>query len=217
MLFSDYYKQCKKISKILDDDVFNRQYKFILCLLIKTICIKADRRVSNKVDELIKFSINELNCLMINELYLLCLFLNDNPLVKKKTFAKFHTSIKGGLENAVKNTAWDIYHARLIEQEMKLYNSEDNTIELPYFATNDQGVWDYFIVNPRKMVVIDEGIATNVYAHNVGDMESMLLNHEIYDQIVDVKEIQKRKENVKNVPVDDILNKLLIDLKSVKI
>ena len=214
--FDEYYSKCKNIARMLDDESLKRQYKFILCILTKAICLKADKKISNKIDELIKFSINELKCMMVHELYLLCLYLTNDPSVKK-IFAKFHTSIKGGLENAVKNTAWDIYYARLIEQEMRLYACENKTIELPYFATNDQGVKDYIALNPRKIVVIDNGIAKNVYAHNVGDIGLMLSDNKIYEQIVDPIEVQKRNDDIVGVKIDDILDILLNDLKSIKI
>ena len=63
--------------------------------------IKADKKCYNKVDELVKFCLNELKCIMINELYLLCLYLENSQDVIKHTFAKFHSSIKNGLEKSL--------------------------------------------------------------------------------------------------------------------
>lgn len=214
--FDDFYKQCKRVGLMSNDAMVQLQYNFLLCLFIKAILIKADKNITNKADELIKFSLNELKCLMINELYLLCLYFKNDVRVDK-TFAKFHTSISGGLEKAVKNSVWDIYHARLIEQEMFLYEKNTNEVCLPYFITNDRGVKDYWDLNPRKMVVLIDGNARIVYSHNVNDLESELKDTTLFDEMIDVDLAYKRKREINSVDINGILDQLLLELNNVNI
>lgn len=65
--FNAFYDQCKKVGLLSSDALVNRQYNFLLCLFIKAILTKADRKITAKVDELVRFSLDELKCLMINE------------------------------------------------------------------------------------------------------------------------------------------------------
>lgn len=212
-----FYWECLNVKKIEKNDILNRQYDFILCLLMKAIIIKADNRCQNKVDALVEFSLNVLKCIMINELYLLCLYLKNKQEVVKKTFAKFHSSIKGGLENTVKNTAWDIYHARMIEQHMSLYDSTSQKIIFPYFVTNDNGVKDYWKINPRKMIIIEEGHPINIYKHNVEDIALMLVDNNLYTQMIDLKQQEKRKNEIREVNIGVIKKCLISELNNVNI
>ena len=186
-------------------------------MMMKAIIIKADKKCCNKVDELVKFCLNELKCIMINELYLLCLYLKNSQDVIKHTFAKFHSSIKNGLENAVRNSTWDIYHARLIEQEMSLYDEKTQMVILPYFATNDSGVKDYWRINTRKMVVIKDNRPINVYSHNIGDIETMINDKNLYYQIVDPSNQIKRRIEINNINIVEVKTALLAELKNVTI
>ncbi|MCM1398311.1 MAG: hypothetical protein NC225_02385 [Clostridium sp.] len=215
--FEQFYWKCLNVKKLEKNDILNRQYDFILCLLMKAIIIKADNRCQNKVDALVEFSLNVLKCIMINELYLLCLYLKNKQEVVKKTFAKFHSSIKGGLENAVKNTAWDIYHARIIEQNMSLYDSNSQKIIFPYFVTNDNGIKDYWKINPRKMVIIKERHPINIYKHNVGDIALMLADNNLYTQMIDLKQQEKRKNEIREVNIEVIKQCLISELNNVNI
>ena len=58
------------------------------------------------------------------------------------------------LINKIHNTAWDIFHIRLLEQSI-LFNCIENSdvIYLHYFATADSGVAEVLRVNPIKMLV----------------------------------------------------------------
>lgn len=215
--FERFYNHYKQIGQMCNDDNLNRQYDFIFCMMMKAIIIKADKKCCNKVDELVKFCLNELKCIMINELYLLCLYLENNQDVIKHTFAKFHSSIKNGLENAVRNTTWDIYHARFIEQEMSLYDEKTQMVILPYFATNDRGVKDYWSINPRKMVVIKDNRPINIYIHNIGDIETMINDKNLYYQIVDPSNQIKRRIEINNINIIEVKTSLLAKLKNVTI
>lgn len=215
--FDRFYLYCKKIGQMCNDDTLNKQYDFILCMMMKAIIIKADKKCHNKVDELVKFCLDELKCIMINELYLLCLYLNNSQDVIKHTFAKFHSNIKHGLENAVRNSTWDIYHARLIEQEMVLYDAKSQLVILPYFATNDSGVKDYWSINPRKMVVIKDNRPINIYSRNIGDIETMINDKNLYYQIVDTSNQIKRSIEINNINIDEVKETLLAALKNVTI
>ncbi len=169
------------------------------------------------VDALVEFCLNKLKCIMINELYLLCLYLKNRQEVMKRVFAKFHSGIKGGLEKAVKNSTWDIYHARMIEQYMSLYDSISHKVVLPYFATNDKGVQDYWRINPRKMVVINEGEPINIYTHNVGDIGQMIADKTLYKQMIDLEQQEKRKKEICSVDIEEIKTTLISQLNYVNI
>lgn len=214
--FTVFYDQYKNVGSMSQDAALIRQYNFLLCLTIKAILIKADKRIKDKCDELVRFSLSELKCLITNELYLLSLYLLGDKAVGR-TFAKFHSSIKGGLEAAVRNSVWDIYHARIVEQEMALYDQSTHTVELPFFVTNDRGIRDYWNVNPRKMVVLDNGTPISVYSHNVYDIETMLQDKTLYDQMINPDLALKREKEVQCVDIDHILNDLLPGLQTVNI
>lgn len=214
--FERFYNHCKQIGQMCNNEIVNKQYNFLLCMMMKAIIIKADKNCHNKVDELVKFCLYDLKCIMINEMYLLCLYLNNSQEVKN-TFAKFHSNIKNGLENAVRNSTWDLYHARLIEQDMKLYDEKSQSVVLPYFATNDRGVNEYWSINPRKMVVITENKPVNIYSHNIGDIEAFIDDKKLYYQIVDSRNQEKREKEINNINIDEIKNNLLLELQSVTI
>ena len=214
--FIDFYERCKRVGQMSQDNIIIRQYNFLLCLFIKAILVKADKTIKNKVDELVRFSLNELKCLMINELYLLCLYIKSDKQVKK-TFAKFHSNIKDGIEKAVRNSVWDIYHARIIEQDMQLYETSTHSMELPFFATNDKGVKEYWNVNPRKMVVLDHGTAFNVYSHNINDIKPLIQDSSLLIQMTDVSLASKREKEIHYVDIEKILNGLLSELDKVVI
>ena len=215
--FEQFYNYYKRIGQMCSDDILNKQYDFILCMVMKAIIIKADKNCRNKIDELVKFCLNELKCILVNELYLLCLYLNNSQDVIKHTFAKFHSSIKNGLENAIRNSTWDIYHARLIEQEMVLYDANSQTVILPYFATNDRGIKDYWSINPRKMVIINENETINIYSHNIGDIETWINDKNLYYQIINPRNQMKRREEINNINIDKVKTTLLAELKYVTI
>lgn len=210
--FEQFYEKCLGVDAICRSNILIRQYDFILCLVMKAIILKNDKKCQNKVDALVAFSLNVLKCIMINELYLLCLYLKNKQEVMKKTFAKFYPNIKGGLENAVKNSTWDIYHARIIEQNMSLYNSITGNVILPYFATNDKGVQDYWRINARRMVIINNRQAINIYEHNVGDIEQMLVDKTLYSQMINIHQQEKRKEEINSVDIGMIKKSLISQL-----
>lgn len=122
-----------------------------------------------------------------------------------------------GIENAISNTAWDIYHARLVEQSMKLYDSEKQTVVLPFFATNDRGVKDYWDINPRKMIVLDGDKSIPVYSHNIGEIEKKIRDKALLDQIHNPNEKMKREMEAKKVDFKRIKKELFSELKKITI
>lgn len=215
--FEQFYEKCFDAKLIGRNDILNKKYDFILCLMMKAIIIRADNRCRNKVDVLVEFSLNVLKCIMVNELYLLCLYLKNRQEVVKNIFAKFHSSIKGGLESAVRNTAWDIYHARMVEEHMLLYDSTLQKMILPYFATNDKGVKDYWGINPRTMVIINKGNSSSIYKHNVEHIKLMLADKNLYYSMIDPEQQEKRKNEINDIDIETIKKSLILQLNNVNI
>ena len=88
---------------------------------------------------------------------------------------------------------------------------------LPYFATNDSGVKDYWSINPRKMVVIKDNRPINIYSHNIGDIETMMNDKNLYYQIVDTINQIKCRIDINNINIDEVKTTLLAELKNVTI
>ena len=82
---------------------------------------------------------------------------------------------------------------------MSLYDEKTQMVILPYFATNDSGVKDYWRINTRKMVVIKDNRPINVYSHNIGDIETMINDKNLYYQIVDPSNQIKRRIEINNI------------------
>lgn len=90
-------------------------------------------------------------------------------------------------------------------------------VTLPYFATNDSGVKDYWRINTRKMVVIKDNRPINVYSHNIGDIETMINDKNLYYQIVDPSNQIKRRIEINNINIVEVKIALLAELKNVTI
>ena len=98
---------------------------------------------------------------------------------------------------------------------MGLYDEKSQLVILPYFATNDSGVKDYWKINPRKMVIIKYNRPINIYSHNIGDIETLINDRNLYDQIVDTSNQIKRSIDINNINIEEVKTILLAELTNI--
>ena len=138
----------------LSNDEVIQQYEAVCCYILKAFILKNTKNLSTKakVAEFKRYSFEDLCIFLELEMTLLILFLKNDSAVKE-IFKKLQLGAKK-LINKIHNTAWDIFHIRLLEQSI-LFNCIENSdvIYLHYFATADSGVAEVLRVNPIKMLV----------------------------------------------------------------
>lgn len=211
-IFTGFCNRCFEVGKHYNNQVvIQRQYDFIWCILAKAFLIKNDKSCTNKFDELLEFSLDILKCVMHQELYLMALYFNNNPDIGR-VFAKLNKDYKKGIEYALENTAWDIFHSRMTLQHTSFYDAENNTIILPFFVTNDKGVYQYLNKCSFKAVVIENGTVTPVYK-SVIEINKFVKNKRLLELINDEEESLKRKIEITQVDINEIKKNLLQELK----
>ena len=82
---------------------------------------------------------------------------------------------------------------------------------------NDRGIKDYWSINPRKMVIINENETINIYSHNIGDIETWINDKNLYYKIINPRNQMKRREEINNINIDKVKTTLLAELKYVTI
>ena len=170
------YRQTKKqINKSI------RQFDSICCCVIEAYLIKKydkEKDLNKKVDKFITYCLRVLNCYMEKEIVLLSLYILDDSATKE-TFKKLNKSSK--INEHLLNTAWDIYHIRLLEQIMLIDNVGINEqIILSYFATADKGLIDAMKINPIKAFVILDDYPIAVHNKTI---QSVCQNMDIMEEI----------------------------------
>lgn len=98
---------------------------------------------------------------------------------------------------------------------MGLYDEKSQLVILSDFATNDSGVKDYWKINPRKMVIIKDNRPINIYSHNIGDIETLINDRNLYDQIVDTSNQIKRSIDINNINIEEVKTILLAELTNI--
>ena len=193
--------------------VLQRQYDFIWCILAKAFLIKIDRSCKNKFDILLEFCLNDLKCAMHQELYLLALYFKNDPSIGR-VFAKLSKDYNKGIEYALENTTWDLFHSRMTFEHTRFYDTVENRVILPYFATNDKGVYQYLSKCLFKAVIIDHGKMIPAYRSSI-ELSSYIMNESLQFQLYDEEHIVKRKVDVTQVNINLIKSKLLQELKTI--
>ncbi|MDF2002656.1 hypothetical protein P2Q02_08280 [Bacillus pumilus] len=79
------------------------KYTVLCCLLLKAFLVKQDKKIKNKLEVILQYSLDVLN-----------VYLESDKSIEK-TFQKIKGYSKKTVERIL-NTVWDIYHVRLIEQ-----------------------------------------------------------------------------------------------------
>lgn len=138
----------------LSNDEVIQQYEAVCCYILKAFILKNTKNLSTeaKVAEFKRYCFEDLCVFLELELALLILFLKNDSSVQE-IFKKLQLGAKN-LIDKIHNTAWDIFHIRLLEQSALVnYIENPDVIYLHYFATADSGVAEVLRANPIKMLV----------------------------------------------------------------
>lgn len=142
----------------------------IQSLVMKAFLLKLDNSLNKKekIKELVKFCLIDLNAYMENELYLCSMYLNEEPNVKR-TFEKIETVSKDTIRR-IKNISWDLAHIRLIEEQM-INDLEKGTIIFHYLGTYDIGLKNIININPIIIMGVLDGKPITVRAYDIQNLD----------------------------------------------
>ena len=138
----------------LSNDEVIQHYEAVCCYILKAFILKNTKNISTKarVAEFKRYCIEDLCVFLELEMTLLILFLKNDSAVQE-IFKKLQLKADK-LIDKIHNTAWDIFHIRLLEQSTLLNCIENpDVIYLHYFATADSGLAEVLRANPIKMLV----------------------------------------------------------------
>jgi hypothetical protein len=208
ILSASKYKWAKEIfdsSKYMDEKL--TQFYAVACILSKAFILKMKKiDKKRKFVELLKYSLNELNIYMEFELYLLYKYLYDDKNVER-AFAKIQGISKKTLDN-IKNTAWDILHIRLVEEQI-INDLRKDKIIFHYIGTKDIGLQKIININPLKIIGFLDNQNIMVREHNFNEeiqceeIDEMLEKHLNKKNICDVN-YKEKFEEISNIIVQMI-------------
>ena len=188
------YQWADRMSKTVKDyksTIIYPEVIAIQALIMKSFLLKVNKNLSKKekVKELIKFSLMDLNIFMENELFLCSLYLNEDPKIKR-TFEKIESFSKDTIKR-INNISWDLAHIRLTEKQMKddLKNGE---IIFHYFGTYDVGLKNIININPVIIMGLldEEPIIVRKYSIESIDLfDENMLNY--YTNILEKRSKEK--------------------------
>ncbi|MGT2783791.1 hypothetical protein [Streptococcus merionis] len=138
----------------LNNDEAIQHYEAVCCYILKAFILKNTKNLSteSKIAEFKRYCFDELCVFLELEMPLLILFLKNDSSVQE-VFKKLQIRAKK-LVDKIHNTAWDIFHIRLLEQSVLFDCMEDReVVYLHYFATADSGLAEVLRANPIKMLV----------------------------------------------------------------
>lgn len=188
-------------NEILKPHYWN-EYIILNCLVLKAFLIKQDKKIKNKTEELVKYSLSTLNIFLEYELTLLDKYF-ERDLSKYQTFKKIEGFSKDVIKK-INNTTWDIFHIRLLELQMFKDNQSEEVV-YHYFATRDKAFIELANFNPMEMFVI---LPEMQYAIRKLKINSILDNKKIFGQILDDVQREKRKANLQKIDYKSIQKSL---------
>ena len=158
ILKPDKYICMKEIWEVaeayLSNDEAIQQYEMLCCYILKAFILKNTKDLSTeaKVAEFKRYCFEDLCVFLELEMPLLILFLKNDSSVQE-IFKKLQLGAKE-LIDKIHNTAWDIFHIRLLEQSTLCDCIKNpDVIYLHYFATADSGLAEVLRANPIKILV----------------------------------------------------------------
>lgn len=189
-------KEILDSSKYMDEKF--DQFYVVACILSKAFILKTQKMdLKCKFLELLNYSLNELSIYLEFELYLMYKYLQNNESVKR-TFAKIQGISNRILEN-IKNTAWDILHIRLVEEQI-INDLRKDKIIFHYIGTKDIGLQKIININPLKIIgfLDDQKIMVREYNFKeeiqYEEIDEMLEKHINKNNICDVNYKEKFEE-----------------------
>lgn len=181
----------------------DRHYLSILCLVTKAFIIKFIDKPKNPVQELYNYCLSTL-VYLDPEITSISMWLqNDNRA--NKIFKKLQPSSKDIIEN-IKNQSWDIYHLRLAESWFCYERgvASPDLIQLPYFVCRDNGLIQYFCLNPIIKFIVANGKIYPIRKYSIKDFE---LPYSDDDNIV------TKKQKIKSFDLEAEKNRLFDIIK----
>ena len=173
-----------------------QQYEAVCCYILKAFILKNTNNLSikAKVAEFKRYCFEDLCVFLELEMFLLILFLKNDSSVQK-IFKKLQLGAKE-LIDKIHNTAWDIFHIRLLEQST-LFNCIENpdVIYLHYFATADSGLAEVLRANPIKMMVYYNEKIISIRRYNAPDF----FTQGELDYYTTEEKVRLRAEKVQNI------------------
>ena len=193
----------------LSNDEVIQHYEAVCCYILKAFILKNTKNLSTKakVAEFKRYCIEDLCVFLELEMTLLILFLKNDSAVQE-IFKKLQLKA-GKLINKIHNTAWDIFHIRLLEQSTLLNCIENpDVIYLHYFATADSGLAEVLRANPIKMLVYYNKIIIPIRRYDAKDF----FTQDELDFYTTEERIRLRTEKVQSIDFCSIKQRLSSEL-----
>ena len=193
----------------LSNDEVIQQYEAVCCYILKAFILKNTKNLSTeaKVAEFKRYCIEDLCVFLELEMTLLILFLKNDSAVQE-IFKKLQLGAKN-LIDKIHNTAWDIFHIRLLEQSTLLNCIENpDVIYLHYFATADSGFAEVLRANPIKMLVYYNKIIIPIRRYDAKDF----FTQDELDSYTTEEKIRLRAEKVQGLDFCSIKQRLSSEL-----
>ena len=193
----------------LSNDEVIQHYEAVCCYILKAFILKNTKNLSTKakVAEFKRYCIEDLCVFLELEMTLLILFLKNDSSVQE-IFKKLQLGAKK-LIDKIHNTAWDIFHIRLLEQSTLLNCIENpDVIYLHYFATADSGLAEVLRANPIKMLVYYNKIIIPIRRYDAKDF----FTQDELDSYTTEEKIRLRAEKVQGLDFCSIKQRLSSEL-----
>lgn len=193
----------------LSNDEVIQHYEAVCCYILKAFILKNTKNLSTKakVAEFKRYCIEDLCVFLELEMTLLILFLKNDSAVQE-IFKKLQLKADK-LIDKIHNTAWDIFHIRLLEQSTLLNCIENpDVIYLHYFATADSGLAEVLRANPIKMLVYYNKIIIPIRRYDAKDF----FTQDELDSYTTEEKIRLRAEKVQGIDFCSIKQRLSSEL-----
>ena len=193
----------------LSNDEVIQHYEAVCCYILKAFILKNTQNLSTKakVAEFKRYCIEDLCVFLELEMALLILFLKNDSAVQE-IFKKLQLKADK-LIDKIHNTAWDIFHIRLLEQSTLLNCIENpDVIYLHYFATADSGLSEVLRANPIKMLVYYNEKVIPIRRYDANDF----FTQDELDSYTTEEKIRLRAEKVQGIDFCSIKQRLSSEL-----
>ncbi|MBS4770815.1 hypothetical protein KG090_06635 [Carnobacteriaceae bacterium zg-ZUI240] len=194
----------------LNNDEAIQHYEAVCCYILKAFILKNTKNLSteSKIAEFKRYCFEELCVFLELEMPLLILFLKNDSSVQE-VFKKLQIGAKK-LVDKIHNTAWDVFHIRLLEQRI-LFDcmADTEAVYLHYFATADSGLAEVLRANPIKMLVYHDKKLIPVRRYSSLDF----FTQDELDFYTTEQKVRLREEAVQSIDFCSVKQKLIDELK----
>ncbi|MGO3751720.1 MAG: hypothetical protein ACTJGH_03015 [Peptoniphilaceae bacterium] len=188
---------------------YYNQYYIVVCLVMKAFILRLEQKeTSKKMLNLLEYALKELEVYAELELYILGKYLLKDEDVKK-TFEKIEGFSKDTVSR-LKNTAWDIFHIRMIERLM-LNDLREGKIIFSYIGTRDVGLKDIININPIKVMGILDNQNIIIRKYN---LMSLFDNIDEFDKMLQKYKTKNSKTQSGTINYKDKINSLINEISN---